>query len=305
MAARGASPGVNEIRGFHAANKDGERRAVPSGLRGGERADSTGRWVFSGLRFGVSAERLAAQIMEQHEAELTLFERAWAWFELNRKQVAWGAGVVVVAGLVVSYYFWQDSQREVKASLALSEAMITGLSGGAAGDLVAAYRRVAAAHPRTAAGARAVLLAAARLFEEGKYSEAQAEFQRCLREYPDNPFRGEAMLGVAASLEAQGQTEAAIQAYQELLRRLPHAVAAPQAKFSLARLYEAKGRLDEARELYEDLARTQAHSSFGNEAVFKLQDLRVKHGTSAAAPTVAPSVPAAASPPKAEASASP
>lgn len=240
--------------------------------------------------------------MDQQEAGLTLFERAWAWFEVNRKRVAWGAGVVVAAGLIISYYFWADRQREVKASLALSEAMITGLSGSGPVELVAAYRRVAALHPRTAAGARAVLLAAERLFEEGQYAEALAEFQRCLREYPDMPFRGQAMLGVAASLEAQGQTEAAIQAYQDLVRRLPHDVATPQAKFALARLYEAQGRAEEARELYEDLARTQVQSSLGNEAVFKLQELRAKRPAPAAAPaaaaqpSAAPTVPAAAKP---------
>lgn len=234
--------------------------------------------------------------MEQHEVGLTLLERAWAWFEVNRKQVAWGAVAVVVAGLVIAYYFWSDSQREVKASLALSEAMITGLAGGAPGDVVEAYRKVAAAHPRTAAGARAALLAAGRLFEEGKFAEAQAEFQRCLREFPDSPFRGQAMLGVAASLEAQGQKEAAMQAYQDLVRRMPQDVATPQAKFALARLYEAQGRIEEARELYEELTRTQAHSSLGNEAVFKLQELRAKHTASAAVPAAAASPSSAPSP---------
>lgn len=229
--------------------------------------------------------------MEQNVADLTVLERTWAWFEANKKQVAWGAGILVVAGVIVSYYVWSQGEKEVSAGEALSDAMAAALPGGGQVDSADAYLKVATAHPGTSAGARALLAAAVDLFRQGKYAEAQVQFQKFNRDYPDSPFRSQAMLGVAASLDALAKPEEAARAYKALIDRHPGAAVVPQAKFALARIYESQNKLDAARSLYEDIAHAQGYSSLGNEAGIKVEELRSKLPATGSAPAASPAFP--------------
>jgi len=229
--------------------------------------------------------------MEQHVAGLTVFEQAWAWFEANKKPVAWGAGILVVVGLVVSYSLWSRGEKETAAGEALSDAVAAAMSGSSRAESADVYLKVAAEHPGTGAGARALLAAAAALFTHGKYADAQAQFQKFTRDYPDSPFRSQAMLGVAASLDALARPEEAARAYKDLTDRHPGEIVVPQAKFALARIYESQNKLVEARTLYEEISRAQSYGSLVNEAGLKAEELRSKQPGATSAPTAAPAFP--------------
>lgn len=225
--------------------------------------------------------------MEQKVAQLTPGEKLFVWFEANKKQAAWGAGIAIVFGFVVFYYVWSLGAKEVKAAEALSQLTAANLFGGAGqaaspGD----YLKVADAHAGTPAAGQALLLAGGVLFTEGKYAEAHTLFQRFTREYPGNPFMSQALLGIAACLDAQGKTDEAARAYKETVDRFSNANTASQAKLGLARSYEAQGKLDQARTLYEEIAQTEPYGSIGNEAVMRLEALKTDQ------PLVTPEVPA-------------
>ena len=223
--------------------------------------------------------------MEQKVAHLNIGEKLWIWFEANKKQALWGTLIVAALGLIVSFYFWQASEKETQAGEALSQVLAnTAFSGGARAESPEAYLKVASQHAGTSAGAQALLLAGEALFAAGSYSEAQAQFQRFSREYAGNPLSAQAVLGTATCLDAQGKTEEAARTYKEAFERNPNTSIVPQAKFSLARIYESQNKLDQARSLYEELARTE--SSIGNEAGMRLEELKTKF--SATAPSPAP-----------------
>jgi TolA-binding protein len=213
--------------------------------------------------------------MEQKVAQLTVGEKLFVWFDANKKRVAWGAGIAIVFGLVIFYYLWSETAKEVNAAEALSQVTAANLFTGA-GQTPSpeAYLKVADAHPDTPAAAQALLLAGGALFTEGKYAEAQSQFQRFTREYPGNPFMSQAVLGVATCLDAQGKAEEAARAYKEVVDRYPGANTASQAKFGLARSYESQGKLDQARTLYEEISRAEPYGSVGNEAVMRLEALK-------------------------------
>lgn len=236
--------------------------------------------------------------MEQNVAQLAYFERVWAWFETHKKQAVWGGGIAVAVGLAVAFFIWRHGEKDVAAGEALSN-----VYGGQAvrsrnpSQTVEAFLRIAAEHPGTAAGAYALLQAAAISFDEAKYTDAQAQFQRFNREYPDSPFRGQAMLGIAACLDSQGKINEAAAAYEDLIRRRPNENVAPQAKFALARIYEAQNRFDPARNLYSDILRNESlNSSIGSEAGIRLEELNMKHPppapAAASAPAALPGLPA-------------
>jgi len=220
--------------------------------------------------------------MEQTVAELPVLDRAWAWFAVkkNRQQVIWGGGAVLVVGLAVAFYFWRKNDIETSASDALArvEAQLAG-PGAARNESAEAFLKVAGDHVGTRAGERAFLQAAAVYFTQGKYAEAQDQFQKFGQAYPESPFRGSAQFGRAACLEALGKADEAAAAYKSFFEQRPNEVGTPQAKFSLARIYESQGKLEPARALYEELARGDAggaSTSFANEAGLKAEELRSK-----------------------------
>ena len=235
--------------------------------------------------------------MEQNVAQLPFLDRAWTKFEENRKQILWGAGIVIVVGSGIAFYSYYQSEKLVTAGEALSKVeALAAMPGGARNVTPEAYLKVAAEHAGTSAGARASLEAAATYFVQGKFTEAQAQFQKFTRDYPDSPFRVQAALGVAACLDALAKPQEAAAAYKQLVDQHPNDAVAPQAKFALARIYESQGKIDQARTLYEELAHADAYGSIGNEAGFKADELRSKSPASA---TAVPAAPTTTAPPAA------
>ena len=191
------------------------------------------------------------------------------WLETNWKYILQGAAVVAVVATVISFYYWNQGQREIMASEALSN-----VNGPNAAD---AFLKLAGQYPKTDAAPRAVLLAASDLFMAGRYADAQAQFERVLRDYPATSFRVQALLGVAACLDAQGKTAEAATRYSELIQRHPNDSVSSQARSALARLYEMQNQPEKALQLYLELTRSEAYSSFGLEAGICLQDLLARH----------------------------
>jgi TolA-binding protein len=216
--------------------------------------------------------------MESDAGQIPLSHKTWAWFEANKKQTLWGAGGVLVLGVIVAFVLYQQNEAEVAASEALSNVSVPQMTGaGSRGDMAEAYLKVAATHPKSSAGARALLLAAGSFFVEGKYAEAQTQFERFRREHSDSPFVGEALLGIGACLDAEGKAREAITTYKDLIAHHPGDVVLPQAKFALARLHEAQNEPDQARNLYEEVERTVPYGSLGDEARMRLEELMQKN----------------------------
>lgn len=233
--------------------------------------------------------------MESNVAQLPLSHRAWAWFEKNHKQALVGAVAVVIIGVVVAFFIWRQGQRQKEAGAALSDVSLTASASTPAGATIApeAYLKVAAQYPNSKAGAQAVLLAGGSLFAEGKYPEAQAQFERFTREYHNSSLLGEALLGIASCLEAQGKLDQAVTAYKELIARHPGESIVPQAQFSLAGLYERQKRPELARDMYEQVDRESRYSILGSEAGLRLQELSEKNPNlppSLGAPATSPTV---------------
>jgi len=214
--------------------------------------------------------------MESNVAQLGIGERLLAWFELHRKQVLWGAAIVLAAGAAIGFYLWQQSEKQARANEALSRIVSTGFGGGEAEAAPPALLNVAAEHPGTAAAGRALLLAAGHLYEQGKYAEARTQFERFLRDYRESPLAPQALFGVASCLDALGKTSEAVTAYNDILQHYSTDNVAPQAQLALARLSEKQGKWAQARELFMELARS-SRGSVGSEAMIHLEQLVAAH----------------------------
>jgi len=199
-----------------------------------------------------------------------------AWFEVNKKRVLIGSIVVVIVGLGTAMAINYQSQREVRASEALSEVKVplspSQLPGSGTAD---AYLRVANEHKGTQAAGRAIILAGTTLFAQGQYEDAQKQFEKFTREYPASSFVPEALYGVASCLEAEKKPTDAIAKLEELRRRYAKSAVMDETKLSLARLYEdSKPAL--ALELYDELSANPS-SGIGSEGGLRGKDFLERH----------------------------
>ncbi len=218
------------------------------------------------------------------------------WFELNRSRIIAGAGVVVVGVLVFLFIRWQHDQNESAASSALS-AVLNG-SGNAAQPSGAALLAVADAHSGTQAAERARLLAAGRLYVEGKYADAHTQFDKFTVDYPESPLFNTALLGLASSLDSQNKTNEALAAYQRLISTAPNDPIAARARLSKARIHEALNQAATAVALYDEISRSQTAGDLGQEAAILRARLVTAHPELESTPTLTNTVRVTAPPAK-------
>ncbi|HEU5123851.1 MAG TPA: tetratricopeptide repeat protein [Verrucomicrobiae bacterium] len=223
--------------------------------------------------------------MESDVTQSAAFYKTWAWAEANKNLLVIAAAGILVVGCGIGLYVWQHNEKESSASQALSHvATQTSLTGHTAPP--EAFLKVASQYPNTAGGERALLMGAGQLFVEGKYAEAQEQFQKFLNEHRSSDLAGQAALGVATSLEAQGKTADAIKAYKDITEHRASDPITPRARLALGRLYEAQGELTQARDAYQQLARAE-FGGIGQEANLHLQQLLLKNPALAQPPVTA------------------
>jgi TolA-binding protein len=217
--------------------------------------------------------------MQAQEASTFIFLKLWPWVEANIKRIGIGIGVAAVAAFVISFYFWQQNQKEIAAGQALTQLIVSTPPNVSASELADSYLQIANTHGGTLAAQRALLRGAAELFAASRYAEAQTEFQKFLDAHPDSQFSSQAALGVAASLEAQDKMDVAAGAYQKVINGFNDPLAADNAKFALGRIYEAQGKTSDARNFYEEVARANPNNSLGSEAALRAMELKTKQSS--------------------------
>lgn len=218
------------------------------------------------------------------------------WLEVNKWRLIYTAAALVVAGFVGFVYRLNSEHKELAANLALFETRRSALANE---DNLAvpasALQKIAEDYRGTGAGRHAELLAAAALFQEGKYAEARQQFDQFLQRHPGSPLAAAAAFGSAACLDALNKTNEAIAAYQRVLSQFPNDPVAAQAKLALADLHLAGGQPEAALALFDELAQPTASTVWRSEAAARREYLLLKH-PELARTNAAPVSPAVSSP---------
>jgi predicted negative regulator of RcsB-dependent stress response len=228
--------------------------------------------------------------MQPESAESNWFYEALAWLEFNRKRVIVGAGVLLAAIIAVYVYDWHQGQKEAEANGALFA--LKGMTKPTAEEASASaldLLKVARDHPETTAAERALLLAAGALFDQGKYAEAQTQFEAFLSRYGRGSLAPIAALGVAASLDSQDKVDAAMSAYQRVANQYPAEPVAARARLNTAILHESRNQSEQALRLYQELSKPGAVGGVAMDAAGRRQRLLQRHPE--LTPTNAPAKP--------------
>ena len=233
--------------------------------------------------------------MESNDTEELFYLKIWPFIEANKNAIIGGAIALVAAVLLVIFYNWERTQKEINAGQAFSQLVVSPQPGAAPASQADQYLRIAADYAGTSAAQRAQLQAAADLFTAEKYADAQTQFQKFLDTYAGNPLAGVAALGVAAALDAQGNLSAAADAYRNLLDTYPNSSAAISAQYALAGVYERLGKPLDAVKYYQEVAHTFAGSTLAEQAGQRAMELMATLPTPGTVPAVAAPAPASPS----------
>jgi len=220
---------------------------------------------------------------QQPAPDLTL--SVLTWLEENKKTL--GIGFAVVSALVVTLIVQKNLSASAEAGA--NQALLAALTPGAKGTGASAadLSKIAAQHPGTAAAERSEFLAATKLFEDGKYAEAQKAFEAFNQAHPDSPLGGMSTYGAASALDAQDKGAEAIAAYGRFLSGFATDPLAGQARLAKALVHESLKQHREALALYDEAAR-DATSMAGQEASSRKAALIQAHPELAPATTNAP-----------------
>jgi TolA-binding protein len=229
--------------------------------------------------------------METQDAAARLLFRLWPQIEANKNKIIGTAAIIAVVALLILFYSLQHERTQVASGEAMTQALVGLQPGTTPAQAADTYLAVSRQYSGTPAGDRALLQAAAIMFTEGKYSDAQSYFQQYLDAKPDGEFSGQAALGVGKCYEAQGKLNEAAGEYQRVINDLPDPVAILSAKFSLALIDAQQKNFSGAQSLFEDVVQTDPRGELGDEAGQFLYDLQTKRSLPAAAPTTAPAAP--------------
>jgi predicted negative regulator of RcsB-dependent stress response len=224
---------------------------------------------------------MRAETPEAPEASLTI--ALLTWFELNKKHLAIGLGVVIVLTAIIIVY--RNHKIDVEESASKSLISLTALSAPGTEPSAEQLRQKVTELAGTKAGERAMFLLGAKLFEDAKYPDAQAAFEQQLSAYPDAVLAGEAALGIASALDAQNKTAEALTAYQRFVAAYASNGLVDQAKMAEARLQESMGRLKEAFSLYGEISNSKS-STTAQEARVRRSEIMIEHPELAPAPQI-------------------
>lgn len=203
--------------------------------------------------------------------------RFGAWVLANQSRLITGVSIIAVAALVIYGYVSYEESKETKAAEALTNVMpVRPRENPAPGELAQGFLKVASEHAGTVAGKQALLRAASALFNDGKFADAQAQFEKFLTISPGGAFAPQAAYGVAACLEALGKGTEAQAKYDEVAKRYPNEGVAEDAKLSLAKLYAAQNKPELAYKMFEEITQSSRGGSAAQEAFMKREELAQK-----------------------------
>lgn len=213
---------------------------------------------------------------------ITLYARAWAFFEENRKLV-YGllVGLVVLVLLIIGYVYYR-SQQQAEAERLLGSIVSVYEEGRyqealeGTGDR-AGLLAVADDYGSTQAGNLAAFYAADALYQLGDYDRALELFQQFDKQ--QNLLGASAYAGEAAIYEDREEYEQAAERYRRAANFYESQATSPRYLLSAARAYEKAGRYDEAIEVYETLRERYPDSAAGQEVTQHVARVRAQQGS--------------------------
>lgn len=173
--------------------------------------------------------------------------------------VAGVVGVIAVA-LAINYALGAQEANKEAATGLLGEVLIAETNGQEEQAIKMAEQLIRT-YAGTPAAAQGMLVLANRYYLQGRYQEAEQQYQRYLSDYGDTDILVYgAWSGLAACFEAQGDLQKAAAKYREYATKHAGAEQTSLALMEAARCYGMAGDKQTQKELLQEIVRDYAES---------------------------------------------
>lgn len=194
-----------------------------------------------------------------------------AWYEVNKRNVFLGLGLIVVAigGTMIYSHHAESKVAEASRDFIL---LLSPLKNDGPPADAAKFAEVAARHSGAPAALHATLVAGKEFYAAGKYAEARAQFEKAA----DAPgvLGAIALYGIAACLDAEKGGNEALTAYQAAIAHPNGQLVANRARLSKARLHESLKQPQEALALYDEVSKSKDRDLLSDAFIRKAALLR-------------------------------
>lgn len=222
----------------------------------------------------------------------------------NRRGLVVGAGVVVVAGLIVGGVLWSDQQRIANSVEMFNHGTRLFLerqpdkpteSEQNLKGAVATFKQLTEQYPKTPAGSMGLYSLGNALMQQNDIPGAIEAYQKALLAFAGHPMMtGLVQQRLAYAYLTKGDREAAIKAFTAVAD-IPGAMNRDHALFELARIEEQHGKPEGAIAHYQELVKSYPNSPLASEATVRMKAMEVKKAAEnppAPSPTLSTSTPA-------------
>lgn len=201
----------------------------------------------------LDTERTPERKKRREDRLVTIYARAWQFFDQHSGLVYGILGGLVVLVLAIAGYLYYQNQRAEAAAQALAPVQATYAAGEyeaalGAGEGQAGLLEVIDEYGSTPAGNLARLLAADAYYQTGQYEQALAMLEDY--EAGENLYGAGARALEAAIYENQGDYVAAAEHYLDAAELYPTEQSAPQYLINAGRNFETAERYEDALSAY-------------------------------------------------------
>ena len=209
------------------------------------------------------------------------------WLEdarARRLAIQVGAGVVVVALLVVGAWVWYRSQESRgEAALASATQLVQQATPQAAPDArakaIAALEAVLRDHPRFSGAAQAAYQLGNLRYASGAYAQARGAYEVALAKGGPASLRALSAVGIGYAWEAEKNYANGATAYEAALRAMvAKAFLYEDTLMALARVQELGGKPGAAVETYQRLLKEMPDTRRADDLKAHLADLKSRTG---------------------------
>jgi tetratricopeptide (TPR) repeat protein len=204
---------------------------------------------------------MTSQPMTEPSRPISSFDPEVFW-ALHKQKIILGAALAVLILLGGSVYFGMQAIQAQNAARVYSAA-----------QSIEGWQAVIRQFPNSVAAGNAYLRIAAKLREDGKYSESDSNYETFIRQFPKHPLVVNGYMGLAANAELEKNPDKALEYYRQVATLFGSSFQAPMALFHEARITAAKGRLKEAQTLYGNIVQRFPESTAAGIASREAGDL--------------------------------
>ena len=184
---------------------------------------------------------MTSQPMTETPRPISSFDPEVFW-ALHKQKIVLSAALGILILVCVSAYVGLQYVQTQNAEKAYSAARS-----------IEAWQALIRQFPNSVAAGNAYLRIAAKLAEDGKYSESDTNYETFIRQFPKHPLVVIGYMGLAANAEQEKNPDKALEYYRKIVALFGTSFQTPIALYHEARVTAARGQLKEAQTLYESI----------------------------------------------------